>query len=336
MTFTEFNAIRISMNFQDVLDSLQLDLNIVESWLIKSLNSDVALIPEIGHYIIGSGGKRFRPLLLLAAARLCGCCDERIYPLSAVVEFIHTATLLHDDVVDGADTRRGKTSVNFIWGNAASVLVGDYLYSKAFQLATKHGNMAILNLLAEITNSMAEGEVLQLAKLGNIHLTEAEYLNIIEKKTAHLMGATCTIGAMLNGENEIKISALRDFGTNIGCAFQIIDDTLDYIAEDKEWGKSLGKDIEEGKVTLPLIVTLGRCQPKEKSFIKKVIQERRNLKEELKEIATLVNKYGGISYAVCRASEFVQAGKKALGAFPNSEFREAMFVLADFVLERRK
>lgn len=336
MTFPEFKAIRLNMNYQDVFNSFQHDLNAVESWLIRSLNSDVALIPEIGRYIIGSGGKRFRPLLLLAAARFCSCTDERLYPLSAVIEFIHTATLLHDDVIDGAEIRRGKTSANNIWGNAASVLVGDYLYSKAFTLATTYGNMQILNLLAETTNLMAEGEVLQLAKRGDVHLTEAEYLTIIRRKTAYLMGATCIIGAMLHGEDTDKISALRDFGTDIGCAFQIIDDTLDYIADEKDWGKSLGKDIEEGKLTLPLIVTLGRCQPEERSFIEKIIQERINSKEELKKVATLVNQYGGISYAISRASQFIQSGKKALESYPNGESRETMFVLADFVLERKK
>ncbi len=259
------------MQIQDVFSVYKKDLQEVEQYLNKYITSDVKLIPEVSHHLIGSGGKRFRPLLLLICAGLCGYKGNNRFPMAAVMEFIHTATLLHDDVIDQAIIRRGKTSANNIWGNAASVLVGDFLYSKSFTLMTEIGNIAILKLMSEVTNVMSEGEVFQLMKCGDVKMTEEEYLTIIEKKTAVLISAACACGAILGSASEEQISALTQFGRNIGMAFQITDDTLDYMAKEKEFGKSIGKDLEEGKITLPLIYALKQCTAKERKIIKELI-----------------------------------------------------------------
>ncbi|MBA4422789.1 MAG: octaprenyl diphosphate synthase [Syntrophus sp. (in: bacteria)] len=262
------------MQIQDVFRYYANDLKRVEENMEMSLRSEVRLIPEIIHHLIGSGGKRFRPLLLLAASELCGYRGERRYPLSTIIEFIHTASLLHDDVIDQAETRRGKVSANHIWGNAASVLVGDFLYSKSFKLMTDDGNPAILKLLSTTTNTMSEGEVFQLMKAGDINLTEKEYLSIVEKKTSILISAACAIGGILGNATDSQIEALTRLGMRLGNAFQITDDTLDYVAKEEEFGKAIGQDLKEGKMTLPLIRTMKKCNPEERLFIRKGIEEK--------------------------------------------------------------
>ncbi|MDA8125365.1 MAG: polyprenyl synthetase family protein, partial [Deltaproteobacteria bacterium] len=262
------------IQIQDVFQYYGNDLKRVEEHMEKHLRSEVRLIPEIIRHLLGSGGKRFRPLLLLATAELCGHRSERCYTLSAVIEFIHTASLLHDDVIDHAETRRGKTSANCVWGNAASVLVGDYLYSKAFKLMAADENPAIFKLLATSTNTMSEGEVFQLVKAGDISITEKEYLSIIEKKTSILISAACAIGGILGNATDSQIEALTRFGMRLGTAFQITDDTLDYVAKEEEFGKAIGQDLKEGKLTLPLIRTMKKCTPEERLFIRKGIEEK--------------------------------------------------------------
>ena len=244
------------MQLQDVLNHYANNLKSVEEHMEKYLHSEILLIPEVSNYLISSGGKRFRPLLLLIASDLCGYKGEKHYPLSAVIEFIHTASLLHDDVVDHAETRRGKASANHVWGNSASVLVGDFLYSKSFKLMTDHGNFSIVKLLSATTNTMAEGEVLQLMRCGDIDISEKDYLSVVEKKTAVLISAACAVGGILADAPEAKVEALTRFGMRLGMAFQITDDTLDYVAVEDEFGKAIGMDLKEGKITLPLIRTL--------------------------------------------------------------------------------
>ncbi|MCX7634251.1 MAG: polyprenyl synthetase family protein [Syntrophales bacterium] len=324
------------MNIQEVFHMFRDDLLQVGAWMEHSLASHVELIPAIGLHIIGGGGKRFRPLLLLAAAGLCGYRGQRSYPLCAVIEFIHTATLLHDDVIDNAVLRRGRTSANNIWGNAASVLVGDYLYSKAFKLMTEHGDLAIINLLAETTNVMAEGEVFQLTVCGNPSLSEEQYLTIVTKKTAVLMAAACSVGAMLGGVPREKSEALRNFGMNIGCAFQIVDDTLDYMAHEADFGKTIGKDIAEGKVTLPLIRTLMRCTPAEREQISRLVRDRVHGEGDVAVVMDGVRKYDGINYAMAQASYYVDQGKSSLAVFPDGPYRRALMAIADFVVERNR
>ncbi|MEI8172372.1 MAG: polyprenyl synthetase family protein [Deltaproteobacteria bacterium] len=323
------------MQIQDVFRHYGDDLKRVEEHMEMYLRSEVYLIPEVIHYIIGSGGKRFRPLLLLASSSLCGYKGEKRYPLSAVIEFIHTATLLHDDVIDAAETRRGKTSANNVWGNAASVLVGDFLYSKSFKLMTDHGNLAIIKLLSETTNTMSEGEVFQLVKRGDINIAEKEYLSIIEKKTAILISAACALGGILGDAPDIQIEALTRFGMRLGSAFQITDDTLDYVAEEAELGKAIGKDLEEGKMTLPLIRTLKKCNPEERSLIKRVIENRERNGQDMADVMSLIHRYDGINYSLNKAKAYIDEGKGFLESFEASEARDALLAISDYIIERR-
>jgi octaprenyl-diphosphate synthase len=272
-------------------------------------------------------------LLLLATAELCGYLGDRRYPMSAIIEFIHTATLLHDDVIDRAETRRGKASANQLWGNAASVLVGDFLYSKSFRLMTDDGNLAILKLISTTTNTMSEGEVFQLMKTGDITITEKEYLSIVEKKTSILISAACAIGGILGNAPDSKIEALTRFGMRLGTAFQITDDTLDYVAKEEELGKAIGQDLKEGKLTLPLIRTMKKCTPAEQSFIRKGIEE----KDESANagIMTLIHSYDGIAYALAKARSCIDDARGFLTIFDDSDAKTALHTIADYILERR-
>ena len=321
------------MQMQDVFRYFESDLKKVEEHMEMYLRSEVLLIPEIVHHLIGSGGKRFRPLLLLAAAELCGYRGERRYPLSAIIEFIHTATLLHDDVIDHAETRRGKTSANQVWGNAASVLVGDFLYSKSFHLMTDDGNLAILKLISTTTNTMSEGEVFQLMKAGDVTITEKEYLQIVEKKTSILISAACAIGGILGNATDSQIEALTRFGMRLGTAFQITDDTLDYVANEEEFGKTIGQDLREGKLTLPLIRTMRKSTPEERDYIRAGIETKDG--EATAGIVALIQRYDGIPYALGKARACINEAKGVLVLFPDSEAKTAMQTIADYIIERR-
>ncbi|MBI4632725.1 MAG: polyprenyl synthetase family protein [Deltaproteobacteria bacterium] len=323
------------MQIQDVFNHYSEELNRVEEHMQMCLRSDVGLIHEIINHIIGSGGKRFRPLLLLAASGLCRYRGERRFPLSVVIEFVHTATLLHDDVIDHAKIRRGKTSANNIWGNAASVLVGDFLYSMSFKLMTADGNLNIMKLISATTNSMSEGEVFQLMKCGDTHITEAEYISIIEKKTSILISAACAVGGILGGAGETDIAALTNFGMRLGSAFQITDDTLDYMAKEEEFGKSVGQDFQEGKITLPLIRTLKNCSPAERKLIKKTIGKKKLTGENIADVISLIHKYDGAGYALNKARKYIDEGKEFLRHFRDSEDKAALLTISDYILERR-
>ncbi len=323
------------MQIQDVFSYYGDDLKCVEEHMETYLRSEVHLIPEVIHHLIGSGGKRFRPLLLLAASALCGYRGEKRYPLSAVIEFIHTATLLHDDVIDAAETRRGKISANNIWGNAASVLVGDFLYSKSFKLMTDYGNLAIIKLLSTTTNTMSEGEVFQLIKCGDVNITEKDYLIIIEKKTAILISAACAVGGILGNAPETQVEALTRFGMRLGSAFQITDDTLDYVAKEEEFGKAIGKDLEEGKITLPLIRALKKCTLEEKNTIKKVIEKKEKSDAAIADIIDMINRYDGINYSLNKAKAYIDEGKGFLESFTESEPKASLLAISDYIVERR-
>ena len=324
------------MQIQDVFQRYSDDLNRVEECMEECLRSDIRLIPQIIHHIIGSGGKRFRPLLLLAAADLCGYRGERRDNMSVVIEFVHTATLLHDDVIDSAEIRRGSVSANNIWGNAASVLVGDYLYSTAFKLMTADGNLAIMKLVSETTNTMSEGEIFQLVKCGKINLTEKEYLSIIEKKTSLLISTACAVGAILGNAPDAQIEALTRFGMRLGSAFQITDDTLDYVAQEEDFGKAVGKDLAEGKITLPLIWVLKQCSAKEKNLIKKVVQHKEaEGADQLLDIVALIDKYGGVNYALAKAKAYIDDGENLLRIFPDSDAKTSLLTISRYIIERR-
>jgi len=325
------------MQIQNVFDAYKDDMLQVEVHLDKHITSEVKLIPEVAHHLIDSGGKRFRPLLLLICSALCGYKGEHRFPLAAVIEFIHTATLLHDDVIDQAVIRRGKTSANNIWGNAASVLVGDFLYSKAFKLLSEIGDIAIIRLMSKITNIMSEGEVFQLVKCGDVNLTEDEYLCIIEKKTAVLISAACQSGAILGSAAPDKTEALEQFGYNIGKAFQITDDTLDYMAKEEDFGKSIGKDLEEGKMTLPLIHALKQCTPEEKDKTKELLllARKQGGKNAAQEILSLIQKYKGIDYSLRCAQKLIADAQSQLNIFADCPEKDQLNAVAEYILSRQ-
>ena len=321
------------MQISDVFAVYADEMGQIESYLDQYISSDIKLIPEVAHHLIDSGGKRFRPLLHLICSRLCGFTGDSRFPLAASIEFIHTASLLHDDVIDEAVIRRGKTSANHVWGNAASVLVGDFLYSKSFKLMTDDGNPAILKLISTTTNTMSEGEVFQLMKAGDINLTEKEYLKIVEKKTSILISAACAIGGILGNAADSQIEALTRFGMRLGTAFQITDDTLDYVAREEEFGKAIGQDLSEGKLTLPLIRTMRKCTPEEKAFIRKGIETKDG--EATAGIMALIHRYDGIPYALGKATACIDEARGFLAPFPDSEAKKALLAITDYIIERR-
>lgn len=323
------------MTVNDVFDHFHDDLRQIEIYMESCLRSEVILIPEIIRHIVGSGGKRFRPLLLLAASSMCGYHGERRYPMAVIIEFIHTASLLHDDVIDEADTRRGKSSANRLWGNAASVLVGDFLYSKSFCLMTEHGNTAIIKLLSETTNTMSEGEVLQLIKRGDTNITEQNYLDIIDKKTAVLMAASCAMGGHLGDAAPANITALSQFGQRLGTAFQMTDDILDYVAEEKSFGKAIGKDLEERKLTLPMIRTMSQCTPAERDYLQTVLAQNNWDDATLAKMTTLINSHDGIDYTMAKARSLTAEAQNLLTLFPDSAAKDALLTIAAYVTNRR-
>ena len=323
------------MQIADVFSAYRDEMNAVEIHLDRYITSEVKLIPEVAHHLIDSGGKRFRPLLHLICARLCGYPGEARFPLAASIEFIHTASLLHDDVIDEAVIRRGKTSANNVWGNAASVLVGDFLYSKAFKLLSEIGDIALVQLMSKMTNIMSEGEVFQLMKCGDTNLTEAEYLSIVEKKTAVLISAACESGAVLGGASKAQAQALEQYGYKIGMAFQITDDTLDYMAKEEDFGKSIGKDLEEGKMTLPLIYTLSHCSPAKRDMIKTTIEKKSFSPDAVKSIFSLIQKSGGIDYSLQRAAQFITEARDGLAVFADGPEKDHLFAVADYILSRK-
>jgi octaprenyl-diphosphate synthase len=322
------------MQISDVFAAYADEMHQIEVHLDRYITSDVKMIPEVAHHLIDSGGKRFRPLLHLISSRLCGYSGEHRFPLAAAIEFIHTASLLHDDVIDEATIRRGKTSANNLWGNAASVLVGDFLYSKAFKLLSEIGDIALVQLMSKMTNIMSEGEVFQLMKCGDTSLTEAEYLSIVEKKTAVLISAACGSGAVLGGASQEKVEALEQY-YKIGMAFQITDDTLDYMAREEDFGKSIGKDLEEGKMTLPLIYTLARCTDAERGIIQTTIEKKSFTADTIRNIFALIQKSGGIDYSLKRAEQFIREAKDGLKVFADGAEKEHLYAVAEYILSRK-
>jgi len=324
------------MFIQDVFSIYKDGLQKVEKYINENVTSEIKLIPEVAHHLIDSGGKRFRPLLLLICARLCGYRKENRFPMATVMEFIHTATLLHDDVIDQASIRRGKTSANQIFGNAISILVGDFLCFKSYTLLTGIGNLDILKLISETGDIMSEGEVFQLSKCGDINLTKEEYFSIIEKKTAVLISASCAAGAILGSATRKKIDALAKFGTNAGMAFQITDDILDYMAKGEEFGKSFGKDLEEGKITLPLIFTIKQCTKEEKSSIKEILTRRKSSQKSAREILRLIKKYDGIDASLQSAAGYISEAKSQLSIFKDCPEKDHLNAVAEYILSRNK
>jgi len=322
------------MNFQDIFKEYESELKEVEKELANIFKSDAALIPTIGAYILNSGGKRLRPLFLLLSADLAGYKGYKRVILAAVIEALHTASLLHDDVVDEAELRRGKKSSNKIWGNPVVVLLGDYLYAKALHISVAQESLPIMEALSYATSLMAEGEILQLMKAGDPSITFDEYIKIVTGKTAGLITAACRIAGLLAELETEKVQALTDFGHNIGVAFQMIDDILDYVADQSELGKKLGKDLMEGKITLPLIELLKKA--KEKEEIVNIIKSDRLSEESLSKILQYLKKYNCIESSIEIAKDYIEKAKSSLYLFNDSPYKQTLFKIADYILLRNK
>lgn len=329
--FAEPKTVAIEKAFE----LIQEDLEKVDFECRRNLKSDVSIISAIGEYLLLSGGKRFRPILLLLSAKLCGYRGDRHIPLASLLEFIHTATLLHDDVVDKAEIRRGNESANSKWGNEASVLVGDFLFTKSFSLLVENGNWEIIQALSRATTLMAEGELEELIRTDDLSLTEADYLSIITRKTASLISAASQVGAILADVSEERKNALSNFGLDTGIAFQLTDDNLDYTSREEEFGKKIGIDLQRGKITLPLIHALRICTPGEKAFIQETVDRASLTKEAFLRVIEIIERSQGIRYSWEKAKEYVDRAKRHLHLFEDSEVRQALFTLADYVVARR-
>ena len=314
------------MSIEDIRELLADDLRHVDGVVRNRLRSEVVLVQQVGEYIVGSGGKRLRPVVLLLAASACGFRGAHAHELAAVVEFIHTATLLHDDVVDESSMRRGRTTANAVFGNSASVLVGDFLYSRAFQMMVSVGSMRVMEVLSEATNVIAEGEVLQLMNVHDPDVTEDGYLEVIRYKTAKLFQASARLGAILAGAAPAVEAALADYGTHLGTAFQLIDDVLDYSGDAGETGKNLGDDLAEGKATLPLIHVMRQGSPADAALVRQAVEQGGLAAFE--PVMEAIRRSGSLEYARGVAGREVDRAVAALGVLPASPWRESLLDLA--------
>jgi len=322
----------LSTAIENAVKLVQNDFNAVNELIIEQLQSDVFLINQISKHIIHSGGKRLRPLLVLLAAKACAYEENQHIAASAIIEFIHTATLLHDDVVDESELRRGEPTANNLFGNAASVLVGDFLYSRSFQMMVTLDSLPILERLAHATNRIAEGEVLQLLNVQNAETTEEEYFAVIDRKTATLFSAGTEIAAILANTNEQIRHAISAYGTHLGFAFQLVDDLLDYQADANELGKALGDDLAEGKPTLPLIRALQQCSQEDKVVLEQAIEN--GGKDNLESALSIIQKTDALDYTAKKAQESAEKAKESLNDLENSKYKNALIDLADFSIRR--
>jgi len=326
-------ALAPTTSIQSVYDLVAQDKRAVDAIIQQRLHSDVALINQLGAYIINSGGKRLRPILVLLCARAFGYQGSFHTQLAAVVEFIHTATLLHDDVVDASSLRRGRETANALWGNEASVLVGDFLYSRAFQMMVETGNMRVMQVLANATNVIAEGEVMQLLNCHEPDTTEERYLAVIRYKTAKLFEAAAQLGAVLCGRPEHDIEAMGAFGMHIGTAFQLIDDVLDYSASSQDMGKNVGDDLAEGKPTLPLIYTMRTGTPDQVKVVRTAIEQ--GGRERIGDVLAAIESTGAIAYTARTAEREAKSALRFLDNVAESPYKDALFALAEFSVNRR-
>lgn len=320
------------MSFESVKALVENDLRQVDRVIRNRLSSDVVLINQIGEYIVGSGGKRLRPLVVVVAAKACGCADQRHTEAAAIIEFIHTATLLHDDVVDGSKLRRGRDTANEVWGNDASVLVGDYVYSRSFEMMVSLGSMRIMDVMAGATNRIAEGEVLQLLNANDPDTTEERYFEVIYRKTAKLFESGTQIAAILAGASPAIEAGMARYGRHLGTAFQLIDDVLDYRSDSGQLGKNVGDDLAEGKPTLPLIYALRMASPEDREVIRKSILEGST--EHLEKVTAAIESTGGLAYTARLARREAALAIEALADLPDSAYKQALRDLADFAVDR--
>ncbi|HEV2177870.1 MAG TPA: polyprenyl synthetase family protein [Terriglobia bacterium] len=320
---------------ETLFDLVRADLLKVEEEFCQQSVSSVRPITEIGQYLQGGGGKRLRPALVLLSSKLCGYEGQAAVRLGSVVELIHTATLVHDDIIDEAEMRRGRPSTNSRWGNHMSVLAGDWLYMQAFNIALGERKFRILDVLIGLTQVMVEGELLQLTQLKNLNITEDDYLELAYRKTACLFSACLRLGALLGGRSEEEEIRLGSFGANLGLAFQLIDDLLDLTSSEETLGKPIGNDLREGKVTLPLIYLLRRCRPGERAKIARVLEEGGFNSVPLAEVQALIERYGTLEAAREKALEFANVALQCLKGFAESPYKGALQALPEFVLDRQ-
>lgn len=311
------------------------DLKAVNALILEKMDSPVTLIPQLASHIIAAGGKRLRPILTLAAARMCGYRNgDRHVALAACVEFIHTATLLHDDVVDSSNLRRGQATANAVFGNTASVLVGDFLFSRSFELMVEDGSLAVLAILSKASARIAEGEVMQLATANDTETSEQAYLEVITAKTAELFAAACRIGAVVAGRPKVDEEALESFGLNLGIAFQLIDDVLDYSAKQAELGKTVGDDFHEGKITLPVVLAYRRGDDKQRAFWRRTLEDLEQNDGDLGHAIDLMTRHGALTDTIERARHYGAIARDALGIFADGEIKSAFHGLIDFCIRR--
>ena len=321
-------------DLRDIIQLVEEDLARVEEIFEAQFRSDVGLVGEIGRYIREGGGKRIRPALLLLACRLCGYRGERAITLASVVEFIHTATLLHDDIIDEATVRRGKRSVNSRWGNDITVLLGDFLYTKSMSMALSQDNLPILRLLSDVTLRMIEGELLEIERNGDLRMSEAQHVDIIRRKTADLFAACMSIGAILGDVGEEKRRALTSYGLNLGICFQMVDDLLDFTADEKVLGKPVNNDLREGKLTLPVIYLLRKSGAAGAQTVSAVLADRGFDRVSREDLLRLAREHGALDEARALAERYADAARKDLAVFDRTPYREALEVLPDFILAR--
>ncbi len=315
---------------------LPADLEACNRAIVARMDSPVTLIPQLAAHIVAAGGKRLRPLLTLACARLCGYQGDRHVKLAACVEFIHTATLLHDDVVDQSSLRRGMASANAVFGNQASVLVGDFLFARAFQLMVEDGSLEVLGILSRAAATIAEGEVLQLVTQNDLTTPEARYLEVIRGKTAALFAAACQVGAVVADRPQRDAVALAEFGANLGIAFQLVDDALDYAADQAVLGKTVGDDFREGKITLPVLLAYHASDAADRDFWHRTIEAMEQNEADLDRALHLMERCHAIRTTLDRARGFVHAAKSSLAQFPDNEFRRALLDVADYTVSRAR
>lgn len=319
---------------EEILESVGQDLVEIEGALTQNLKPYLPLVSDVAKYIMFSGGKRIRPLLMVLSARLCGYKGDYDKTLSVVFEYLHVATLLHDDLVDGADVRRGNPVAHLIWGNPATVLVGDFLLARSMSIATQTNSTSIIDVLAHTTAQMSEGEIHQLLHRGDLTVDETGYMEMIRRKTAYLIRAACQVGALLSEAPEEQVQALADYGDHMGLAFQMTDDLLDYTADAEVLGKATGTDLREGKLTLPIIYALNRATSEDRRRLETIIGDTDIAESDFDTVLEMIEKYGGIAYTRGRAQEHIEKARKCLDIFNASKPRTLLEQLADYVLVR--
>lgn len=329
-----FGKLGQSLNAREVMDLVEEDLRRIEAKIGLESMASVNAVTTVSQYLNGNGGKRLRPILLLLSGRLIGKTTDSAISLGAVVEMIHTATLVHDDIIDESETRRGKPSANVVWGNQTCVLAGDWLYMQAFQIALRERNFHVLDILIALTQMMVEGELLQLERLGRIDVSEADYMELVDRKTAGLFSACSRLGAVVAGADEAAEAKLGEFAWNLGMAFQLIDDVLDFTARETVLGKPVGGDLREGKVTLPLIYALQKCSADERQLVSTVLADRSYDRVPFRAMLDLVERHRGVERARERAEAFATRARFIVGEFPESPYQRALAAVAELVTDR--